>query len=104
MEVVCLDKKVQNFIFQLDRNTSAKMSRIIDLLEEFGHTLRYPFSRKIGDKLFELCVRGKIEVRVFYTFHNCAAVLIHGFVKKTQKTPKREVLLAYKKIKLLYSI
>ncbi|TVR82532.1 MAG: type II toxin-antitoxin system RelE/ParE family toxin, partial [Rhodospirillales bacterium] len=37
--------------------------------------------------------------RVFFCAHEGAMVLLHGFVKKTQKTPEREIELAEKRMR-----
>jgi len=50
-----------------------------------------PYSKKLSSQLFELRIRGSQEVRIFYTFHQDQAILFHCFIKKTQKTPKREL-------------
>ncbi|MHA1658559.1 MAG: type II toxin-antitoxin system RelE/ParE family toxin [Promethearchaeota archaeon] len=52
-------------------------------------------------RLFELRIRGKQEVRIFYTFHKSQIILFHGFVKKSQKIPKKEIRVAFQKLKQL---
>lgn len=88
---IYIHPKVEDFVSDLSRETKAKTLRTIDLLEEFGHTLDMPHSKKVEDKLFELRVRGKREVRIFYAFKNRSAVLLHGFIKKSEKLPRREI-------------
>ncbi len=58
-----------------------------------------PHSKMVSYKLFELRIRGKKEVRIFYTFKNDYAFLLHSFVKKTQKIPARELNVAIRKLK-----
>lgn len=67
----------------------------------FGHTLGLPHSKKVHAKLFELRSRGKQEVRIFYAFHKDAAVLLHGFVKKSRRIPKKEIRTALQKLQHL---
>lgn len=52
-----------------------------------------PFSRHLDDGIFELrTVQGSDITRVLYFFvAGGEIVLTHGFVKKTQKTPAREI-------------
>ena len=52
-----------------------------------------PFSRHLDDGIFELrTVQGNDITRVLYFFvAGGEIVLTHGFVKKTQKTPAREI-------------
>src|SRR3989344_7617969 len=101
MNVKTIDQKVDDFIKNLEKPTISKYIRMTNLLEKFGNLLAMPYSKKIADNLFELRIRGKQEVRVFYTFHQDQALLLHGFVKKTQKTPLREIETAQAKLKTL---
>jgi len=50
-----------------------------------------PLVKAMGNGLWE--VRSNLEnklARVFFTFHNNEIILLHGFVKKSQKTLKKE--------------
>ncbi|MFA5062442.1 MAG: type II toxin-antitoxin system RelE/ParE family toxin [Patescibacteria group bacterium] len=98
MEVKFFDNTIEVFISNLEKLTIAKILRTIDLLERFGPQLGMPHSKKIGDKIFELRVRGKQEVRLFYTFYKNNAVILCGFIKKSQKIPQREILAARQKL------
>jgi len=73
--------------------------RSIDLLERFGCDLQMPHSKKIKNNLFELRIRGQQEVRIFYTFHQQQIILLHGFIKKSQKILKKELDLALQKMR-----
>ena len=88
----------REFIYSLEPKMMAKVIRNIDLLEKNGLMLREPFSAPIGDGIFELRTKvGSNITRVFYFFVvGQKVILTNGFVKKTQKTPKRELELARK--------
>ncbi len=101
MEVKSFNENVDQFIGGLQRSTIAKTLRTINLLDRFGHELCMPYSKKIGANIFELRVRGVQEVRIFYTFHKGLAILLHGFIKKSQKTPFKELHIAQKRLKSL---
>ena len=89
---------LHEFLLSLDAATYAKTLRQIDLLEENGVNLGLPHTRTLGDGLVELRVRGKQEVRIFDIFERkMRIVLLHGFVKKTQTTPRKELLVAKKR-------
>jgi phage-related protein len=74
---------------------------MVELLVEFGPSLRMPHSRALGSGLFELRPRGKEGIgRVFYCFvMERRIVILHGFVKKTQGTPKKELNIARRRMK-----
>ena len=68
----------------------------IDILAEFGNTLREPYSKPIGKGLFELRIKFAGDItRIFYFFFlDNKIILTNGFVKKTRKTPQSEIELA----------
>ena len=84
---------VEEFIDGLPVKMRAKIFGRLELLEEHGPTLGMPFSRHLDDGIFELrCVQGSDITRILYFFvAGGEIVLTHGFVKKTQKTPVKEI-------------
>lgn len=92
-------KPVAEFIKSLEKNTRSKVSHSINLLSGYGPNLTMPYSKFIGSKLFELRIRGREEIRIFYSFLDNRIYLLHGFKKKTQKTPQKELKLALKRLK-----
>ena len=94
MEIRFFHDDVEKFIRGLEKPTIAKVLRTIDLLETFGHKLGMPHSKAIGGELFELRVRGRQEVRLIYTFHRSTVVILHGFLKKSDKIPQNVLAVA----------
>ena len=84
-------------------NVLADYARLVELLSEYGPSLRLPHSRAFGDGLFELRPRGRSGIgRAFYCFRvSRRVVVLHAFIKKTQQTPDRELKLARKRLKEL---
>lgn len=101
MEIRLLNKDLEKFIESLEKSTIAKVLRTIDLLEQFGHNLKLPHSKKIDKDLFELRTHGTQEIRIFYTFYKNSAVLLHYYTKKTQRIPQKEIKIALQRIKTL---
>ena len=69
------------------------MLKVIELLAINGNKLREPYAKYLRDGIFELRAKeGSDITRVlyFYVVGN-KAVLTHGFVKKTEKTPPSEI-------------
>ena len=87
------EEPAKEFIKSLPPAMSAKMLMCIDLLEEFGPQLRLPYSGHLEDGIFELRAKVGSDIsRVLYFFIvDGKAILTNGFIKKTQKTPKREL-------------
>lgn len=70
-------------------------------MKDAGANLGEPHTEAFGDGLFELRLKS-IEgiARVFYcTLVGKRIVMLHSFVKKTQKTPPRELRLAINRMK-----
>ena len=101
MKVIIFDTKLEKFVSSLEESTVAKILRTIDLLEMFGTSLGPPHSKKIKRNLYELRIRGKQEVRIFYTQNRGAVVLLHGFIKKSQRIPDKEIKMALQKLDML---
>lgn len=95
----------QEFIDSLDLKMQAKMLRTIALLQENGTDLRMPYSEHLEDGIFELRAKvGSNISRVMYFFFDGGkAILTHGFIKKTQKTPPSEIDRAKRYRKEYYS-
>jgi phage-related protein len=81
----------------------ADYARLVELLAEYGPSLRLPHSRAFGDGLFELRPRGRSGIgRAFYCFRVARRVVVlHAFIKKSQQTPDRELRLARRRLKEL---
>ena len=91
------EKYVEEFIKSLDPQTIAKVVHAIDLLEKFGPGLGMPHSKKLTRELYELRIRGRQELRIIYCFVKEDICLIHAFLKKSQKTPAKELVTAKKR-------
>ena len=84
----------QDFLDSLDDKMRAKMI----LMKTNGNRLREPYSKPLDDGIMELrAVVGTNISRVLYFFVvGQKVILTNGFIKKTQKTPKKEITLAQK--------
>lgn len=92
------DKKtpVSDFLDSLDDKMAAKLVGLMELLAENGTELRMPYSRHLVDGIFELrCKQGSNITRTLYFFYSGKRIIVtNGFVKKTDKTPSKEIKLA----------
>ena len=87
-------RPAEEFFEELDDKTLAKIYKLIERLESEGRLL-FPHARKLeGYKgLWEIRLLSKMgAVRIFYVYWERETVLlVSGFVKKSQKTPTREL-------------
>ena len=88
----------EEFILSQDIKMQTKLFRLLELLELKGNELREPYSKSLSDGIFEIrAIQGNNITRVLYFFVvDKKIILTNGFVKKTQKTPENEILLAKK--------
>ncbi len=100
--VEVLNDLVEAELLSLPKDMQARFLRISELLESFGpQHVGLPHVRPLGERLWEMRLSGKEGIgRAIYT---AAAgqrlVVLHAFVKKTQKTPRRAIDLALKRLK-----
>ncbi len=94
MEIAYFHKDIQKFFGTLETATAVKTVRLIELLSVKEYHLIMPYSKKIGENLYELRVVSAQNVRVFYTFYQKKIVLLSAVYKKTQKLEKHDIKLA----------
>jgi len=94
-------RPVDDFIYQQDLSTRKKIAFRLNLLERFGLQLGMPYSKKITNNLYELRIRSTVEVRIIYGAKNDFIVLLHGFKKKQNKIPAKELETAIGRLKQL---
>ena len=84
---------IPDFILNLDPNQKTKIIYCIRLLKEYGSNIREPHSKKLTgySNLFELRTSGSGQVRILYTRQGNRFILLHAFIKKTNKTPRKEI-------------
>lgn len=96
-----MGNNLEEEILALPNKLLARYLKLAELMEKYGGDLGMPHTEALGKSLFELRVKGKEGIaRVFY----CTKVgkkihMLHCFIKKTQRTPKKELELARKRLK-----
>lgn len=96
---------VQDFLYSLEPKLRAKAFRDIELLKNMGNELREPYVKPIKGEnnkgLYELRIKFSSDIaRIFYfTYYNNKFILLHGFIKKSMKTPQKEIDKARKYMK-----
>ncbi len=100
-KITFYNRSVEKILASQQADTRAKIVRKLALLEKYGNRLTFPITKQIAHNCYELRVRGRQEVRIFYCFHLQLAIVVHAFVKKSQKIPSKELGVALKRIQLL---
>jgi len=90
---------VRKFIVSLQKRQQAKIRRLLQLITEYGLSSILPHIKKLKHTpLWEIRTLGKDNIRIVYVVPYQNAILaLHGFIKKTQKTPQKEIKTALKR-------
>ena len=91
---------LQNEILELPAGFVARFLRYAERMQIHGPDLAMPHSRAMGDGLFELRLKAaEGNARVFYcTVVGRRIVMLHQFIKKSGKTPLRELAIARRRM------
>ncbi len=90
------ENPVKIFLESLQKKQKAKIFRIFQYVEIYGLSSVLPHVKKLsGTSLWEIRILGQDNIRILYIGINQDSILLlHGFIKKKQKTPLKEINLA----------
>jgi phage-related protein len=99
--IVYYSQEVQEEIMNLPVTLQARFIGLTDRMMEHGPNLGLPHTNSFGGGLFELRLKGAEGIaRVFFCLIvKQKIVMLHSFIKKTQKTPDKELKLAKQRMK-----
>ncbi len=94
-------ESVQDEILALPDTLAARYVVLTRRMVALGPNLGEPHTKAFGEGLFELRLKGAEGIaRVFFcTLVGRRIVMLHSFIKKTNKTPQREVEIAESRLK-----
>jgi phage-related protein len=102
--VETLNDVVDAELDELPADMRARFEHISRLIEEFGlERVRGPHVKPLRGRLWEMRMKGRdgISRALYVTAIGLRVVVVRVFIKKTQKTPNREIELALKRAKEL---
>lgn len=99
--VTFFNDRVEAELLALPAGFAARFIRYAERMEQFGPDLGMPHTRAMGGGLFELRIKAAEGIaRVFYcTVVDRRIVVLHHFVKKSEKTPPKELEIARRRMK-----
>ena len=99
--VTFFDDRIEREIGALAPGLLARFIRYAERMELFGPDLGMPHTRGMGGGLFELRIKAAEGIaRVLYcTVIDRRIVILHQFVKKSEKTPPKELEIARRRMK-----
>lgn len=80
-----------NFLKSLDDDVVTKVFGLLEILDELGVHLGPPKLKKITKEIYELKIVGKISIRILCSFFEGDIYVLHAFIKKSQKIPRKEL-------------
>ncbi len=100
-KITFYNDKVEVQTLNLPSGILANFLHIAEMIEELGPNLGKPYVGALGAGLFEIRAKGKegIGRSVYCMVKGREIVILHSFVKKSQKTPKKDLDLARKRMK-----
>jgi phage-related protein len=104
-EVIAYENHFEDFLLELPKKVQDKIFKIIEAIETLERVpTNYLKSMEGTDRLYEARIQLANNIwRVFCFFdHGKLIILLNGFQKKTQKTPKNEIDKALKLMNKYY--
>lgn len=104
--IIYFNEEVQKEILSLPTTLQARYICLTERMMEYGPNLGLPHTAAFGSGLFELRLKGVEGIaRVFFcTLVKQEIVMLHSFIKKSQKTPDREIKFARQRMKELKNV
>lgn len=97
-----LDEETKEALDALPPDIRASFQRIVELIQAHGlERIREPYLKHLEGPLWEMRLKGRsgIARAIYVTATGMRIVVVHVFAKKTQKTPRKEIMQALKKAK-----
>lgn len=93
------ENPVSDFLDTLQKQTQSKVLRIFHNIEDYGLQSVIPHIKKLsGTPFWEIRVLGQDSIRIIYVVAVEYQILVlHGFSKKTQRTPLKELEIVKKR-------
>ena len=100
-KVSFFSRRLEGEILALPAGFVARFLRYAERMEHYGPDLGMPHTRAMGQGLFELRLKAAEAIaRILYcTIVDRQIVMLHQFVKKTEKTPAKELDIARRRMK-----
>jgi phage-related protein len=90
---------VAEFLDRLDEKTRARFRWSMDMLRIRNIQARQPLARHLDGPLWELREESNTNIYriIYFIFTGRRIIFLHGFSKKTQKTPAKEINIALRR-------
>jgi len=102
-KITFFNQKVEAEALAFPAGILANFLHILEMIEDFGPALGKPHTAPMGTGLFEIRAKGRegIGRALFCTVKGQEIIILHSFIKKTQRTPTKELEKARRRMKEL---
>ena len=100
-KITFFNDKVEAQTLKLPTGILANFLHIAEMIENMGPNLGKPYVGRLDSGLYEIRAKGKegIARSVYCTLKKQEVVILHTFIKKSEKTPKKDLDLSKKRMK-----
>lgn len=100
-QVTFYSEKVEKETLSFPAGILVNLVHILEMMESLGPNLGKPYTAPLGKGLFEIRAKGRegIGRSLFCTVKGQEIIILHSFIKKSRKTPKKALDLARKRMK-----
>lgn len=100
-QIEFVNENARKELLDLPKKIRAKAFALLDRMKSIGPNLGMPFTRSLNNGLFEVRAKGEEGIGrvLFCTRIGRRIIVLHCFVKKTQKTPQKEIEIALTRLK-----
>jgi phage-related protein len=100
-EIIYYSEDLQQVILDFPAGIQARYIHLTERMVVFGPNLGMPHTRALGKGLFELRMRSKEGIGrvLFCTLTGQRIMMLHAFIKKSAKTPAKDVKVARARLK-----
>ncbi len=94
-------EKVETETLSFPKGILAHFLHVLEMIEVYGPALGRPYTAPVGSGLFEIRAKGKegIGRSLFCLMKGKEIIILHSFIKKTQKIPKKDLELGRRRMK-----
>lgn len=101
LEDASITSNSHSFVYLNSKITQAKIFHAFELVQKYGTQIGMPHVKRLKKDLYELRIKGTQECRLIFTISKNRIIFLHGFLKKSNKTPSRDLDLAQKRLTLI---
>lgn len=93
---VSSDKRIKKFLYGLPKSERSRIDKLVELFTEKGFSLSQTHLKKITKRIWELRPG---NVRILLGIVEKEVIILNAFIKKTAKTPVKEIEIAERRLK-----